>query len=584
MNKTTFAIIIFNIFIFPAVLSASLSGRKVCLDPGHGGSDPGAVNGDTAEADMVLDVSLRTRPKLQNHGASVLMTRDADTTISLQNRVSIANNNNADIFISPHLNSFHDSSAHGTETYAYSSGGNGEKLASKVQTRLLEHLERYNRGVKYAGYYVIRYTSMPAALSEGLFLSNPTEKAVIVQSSNREAHAVAVYEAVCDYYGVMPEDGGGSVEGKGGIKGFVYDEMEGGPGDPDIRIAGAECTLSKGSSEFKDTTSSTGLFTFSDLEPGEYTLTIKKEGFVTKTREDVSVTADVDGWYSTGLVKSASAGNAYLRGFVFNLSSGLGNVQENRISDAECVLKNLTTNEEQTILSDENGLFRFNDLDTEYTYSLTINKDGFVSETVGSISLNEGDNWASTGIEEIDASALGHLEGTVTSSKTYSVIVNAVCILTNDESGDPFTVYTENNGTYFFEDMVPGDYTLEVNADGYAAKEVSVSIISDDIVTKDVQLNEEDAGDTGDSGNTGDSGDTGDTGNTGNTGNTGDTGNTGNTGDSADTGDTANSGDSGDTADTGNSGNSGNTGEEEFDEEDENPKVEDESGCSLTVI
>ncbi len=132
-------ILIFALILCAAfALDAALTGKKICVDPGHGGSDPGAlgVNGSAYpdEADIVLDIDLRFRTLLQNDGASVLMTRDNDTTVSLANRVDQANSWGATIFLSTHLNSADAESANGTETYAYQSGTTSASLAQKVQT------------------------------------------------------------------------------------------------------------------------------------------------------------------------------------------------------------------------------------------------------------------------------------------------------------------------------------------------------------------------------------------------------------------------------------------------------------------
>jgi len=489
MNAKKLLIPILFMLLLPLALSATLSGNKICIDPGHGGSDPGAtgVNGSALpnEADLVLDVDLRLRSKLQNDSATVVMTRTDETTLTLANRVAVANDNSATIFVSTHLNSYSDAAAHGTETYAYQSGTNSANLATYIQNELIDYLGRYNRGVKYNGFYVIKYTNMPAALSEGLFVSNTEEFNLISQSSAREDHATAVYRAICQYFGETPLEGGTTTD-PGNLLGFVYnatlgDNVEGN------RIAGADCYLTQsGSSDIHVVSSATGLFSFSGVESGDYELKVEKTGFKTTTKS-VTVIANSDTWASTGITEdNGGTATAWLKGFIYNDSTGLGNVAENRITDAKCTLTNTTTSATSSVNSDSSGLFRINELEIG-SYSLKVEKTGFVTKTVN-ITIIDGENWGSTAIEEDGAAELGSLSGMVTSSSTYSAIDGAQCILTSDQSGDPFTVYSDGSGKYLFENMVPGGYKLAIEADGYEKWQGDITIISDEETIKDVQL------------------------------------------------------------------------------------------------
>jgi hypothetical protein len=142
--------------------------------------------------------------------------------------------------------------------------------------------------------------------------------------------------------------------------------------------------------------------------------------------------------------------------------------------------------------SDSSGLFRFNELETG-DYTMKVEKTGFSTKTVN-YTINDGENWGSTGIEEVGAVELGSATGTITSKTTYSVIDGALCILTN-ESDDPFTVYSDDSGKYIFEDMVPGDYSLSIEADGYEKWEGNITINTGQETVKDVQLEESEISD-----------------------------------------------------------------------------------------
>ncbi|HQI06023.1 MAG TPA: N-acetylmuramoyl-L-alanine amidase, partial [bacterium] len=380
IKLTTYIAICF--FFIPSILFATLSGKKICVDPGHGGSDPGAIgtNGSALpnESDLVLDVDLRLQSMLTDDAATVVMTRTDDVEVSLANRVAIANSNSVTIFVSTHLNSSDLASANGTETYAYQSGGNSQTLATYIQNELLDHLGRTNRGVKYSGFYVIKNTTMPAALSEGLFVSNSTEFNLISQAATREEHALGVYHAICSYFGVTPlDDPGTDPQDKVEVKGFVYNASLGENVEGN-RIAGADCYLKKtGETDLHVVSSATGLFTFTNVTQGDYTLEITKTGFNNGTK---SVNASGNPtWASTGLTESTGGTEtAWIKGFVFNDSNGLGNDPENRIANATCVLKKTVGGAEITVTTDDSEFFRFNDLEpTDYT--LTVSKTGFVT-------------------------------------------------------------------------------------------------------------------------------------------------------------------------------------------------------------
>ncbi|QKS72709.1 N-acetylmuramoyl-L-alanine amidase [Paenalkalicoccus suaedae] len=182
--------------------SGSLAGRVIMLDPGHGGSDPGAVANGLQEKEINLDVSLRTMRKLQNAGATVLMTRTTDVFPSLQDRVRMANNSNADIFISVHANAAASTSARGSETFYDTTyrAADSRRLAQELQVEMLDKLNTVNRGVKTQGFYVIRNTRIPSALVELGFMTNPAEAERMKTSAFREASAEALYQGIVNYY------------------------------------------------------------------------------------------------------------------------------------------------------------------------------------------------------------------------------------------------------------------------------------------------------------------------------------------------------------------------------------------------
>ena len=172
---------------FPAEAATKWTNYKIMLDPGHGGSDPGA-QGPSAphEATLVLRCGNALKKRIVNEcGGTVKMTRSTDVFISLSSRRSSSVSYDPYIFCSIHLNAYNKTSK-GTETYYYWSTGNSNLLANKVQSQLIANFKKVsgftptNRGVKYGNLAVIKgSSSVPAILTEGLFVDNSTEWNII---------------------------------------------------------------------------------------------------------------------------------------------------------------------------------------------------------------------------------------------------------------------------------------------------------------------------------------------------------------------------------------------------------------------
>lgn len=151
----------------------SLKGRKIFIDPGHGGSDPGAIGNGLNEKDIVLEIAKKVGAILMQEGASIQYSRTTDVFVELRERATKANNNLADLFISIHSNSFTNSSANGTECFTKPSAALKTKVLSRnIAHSISQNLGLVNRGHKEANYTVITATNMPALLVETAFISN----------------------------------------------------------------------------------------------------------------------------------------------------------------------------------------------------------------------------------------------------------------------------------------------------------------------------------------------------------------------------------------------------------------------------
>lgn len=148
----------------------------IVVDAGHGGKDQGTCSGDILEKDINLAVAEKLAKKLKKGGAEVIMTRDEDVKIELEDRAKIANEEKADLFVSIHCNYYEkDAGIRGLECYYEGGSEGGEELAERIVEAFEGEDAVAVRGTKTAGYRVLRKTQMPAVLVELGYMSNSDE-------------------------------------------------------------------------------------------------------------------------------------------------------------------------------------------------------------------------------------------------------------------------------------------------------------------------------------------------------------------------------------------------------------------------
>ncbi|MFD2245994.1 N-acetylmuramoyl-L-alanine amidase family protein [Pontibacter ruber] len=222
--------------------------RTVVIDAGHGGKDVGCNGKSSHEADVALKLALQVGALIQQNlpDVKVVYTRKTDTFVELIDRAGVANKNNADLFISIHLNSG-PSSAYGTETYTmglHTTNGNlavakrensvilqeddykekyggfdpnspqshimfalhqsayidnSLRFAQKVEHQFKHKVGRSSRGVKQAGFLVLWKSYMPSVLIEAGFLTNPTEEKFLNDKAGQSYMASGIYRAFKEY-------------------------------------------------------------------------------------------------------------------------------------------------------------------------------------------------------------------------------------------------------------------------------------------------------------------------------------------------------------------------------------------------
>lgn len=217
--------------------------KEIIIDPGHGGRDPGAISrSGIEEKDVVLDIALQLKKLLIKKGLSVNLTREDDTFISLARRTEIASERKAQLFVSIHANSSRYRNVSGLEVYSLKELDSLEKnelqrlenqrllfsrlqmqkkspvleniisdmlygfkrsqsdeLADVMGMRTSRRVKTKNRGVKYARFFVLRNTLIPAVLVEVGFLSNPREEKMLRNEAYRFKIAQGLAQSILEY-------------------------------------------------------------------------------------------------------------------------------------------------------------------------------------------------------------------------------------------------------------------------------------------------------------------------------------------------------------------------------------------------
>jgi N-acetylmuramoyl-L-alanine amidase len=238
-----------------------LGARRICLDAGHGGHDPGAIGrGGTQEKDITLAVVLKLEKLIRTQlGADVVMTRDTDIFIPLEERTAVANASGADLFLSVHINSARNRTGRGLETYylSFAKSAAAEELAARenaisqatmkdlnnlvkaiaTNSKIEEsrdfagiiqrsHIDTLSpsfrgvldRGVHTAPFYVLIGANMPSILTEVGFISNPDEEKWLKSDEYQNKLAQSLLEGVRFYLGQLNRGQATRLDGRPGAR------------------------------------------------------------------------------------------------------------------------------------------------------------------------------------------------------------------------------------------------------------------------------------------------------------------------------------------------------------------------------
>ena|SRR3972149_3524704 len=205
-----FIFILSNVYAAPKKILAATYKNKVVkrpiivLDAGHGGLDRGAKikYPYVEEKKVCLATVLYTKRYLEQMGYKVILTRSKDYFVPLKKRVEMANESQAELFVSIHFNSCPNKVAHGIEIYYFNSkenkkrADNSRNLAQSILPHIVKNTNAKSRGVKRADFCVVRDTNMPSILIEAGFLTNPQERDNIRKKSYLEKVSLGIAQGI----------------------------------------------------------------------------------------------------------------------------------------------------------------------------------------------------------------------------------------------------------------------------------------------------------------------------------------------------------------------------------------------------
>ena len=173
---------------------------KIVIDPGHGGDDPGAVVtfSEKHEADHTLTTALLLKKELEDLGATVILTRDSDKSVSLENRAQLSNREQANAFISLHFDSGPNPNASGTTGYYFAA--TSENLAQTVNKYIARNLTVKSQGTKFQNFLVLRENKQPSILLELGYLNNVEDNKLIESTEYQENIAKSIASALKEYF------------------------------------------------------------------------------------------------------------------------------------------------------------------------------------------------------------------------------------------------------------------------------------------------------------------------------------------------------------------------------------------------
>lgn len=221
MSKRRFVLCLLPVFLLLGVLGSytivnntPLAGKVILVDAGHGGIDPGGNRPGIKEKDINLAVAMQLKGVLNRYGAKVVLSREADQDLSeqcdnekvkgryrrdLAARLEMAEESDADLFISIHANTSADVKRRGAEAFYDRKSDTGKALASTIQTELLKVTPSAAKAAP-GDFFLLRRNKIPATLIEIGYITNPQEKLLLQSQEHQQKLAEAIGQGIYNYF------------------------------------------------------------------------------------------------------------------------------------------------------------------------------------------------------------------------------------------------------------------------------------------------------------------------------------------------------------------------------------------------
>lgn len=203
-------------------ISRTVAGRKILVDPGHGGIDPGTVEDGVYEKDLTLAISLQLKKIFQQAGIAILLTRETDTDLcyskeaeeqgqrkkmDLKSRVDMAQSYGAEIYLGIHINDSTSTKCKGPQTfYCSASNPNGGRLATLIQDELSQVTPTTRRPLDVTNQYMLKTLKIPAVTVEVGFLSNRQEATRLTNPDYQRKMAWAIFAGTVKFFAEVPKE------------------------------------------------------------------------------------------------------------------------------------------------------------------------------------------------------------------------------------------------------------------------------------------------------------------------------------------------------------------------------------------
>jgi len=463
----------------PAIARDNLSGLIFCIDPGHGGTDPGATgqNG-LKEADVVLELAKLVKNKLVSRGATVELTRADNSTVALTSRTNFANALKADRLISIHLNAFNKSSNYTLMTVYLTAlpTSASTQIAAFIATDIHNEIglgyassnfEPAIAGVRKENFHMLRESSMPAVLTESSFIDNAAEEVKLRDPAYREKVAQIIYAGVCKHYGVPLTE----TPQKGNLNITLYNKADNSP----VSNATVKITQKDGAI-VSAVSAANGLAAFSNLLAGALTINVSHNAYL-PFQQTFELSANQTS--NLPILLEQPKTNSLI-GLITDAVTG------NRLANAKCSLFADGVKIGETY-SSSTGVYKFSNL-ADNTYSVTAELQGYRTTSQSATATGGIEKWNSIKLEPAPREQ-AVISGQVTNAITAAGIENVKVTLYIGSTIKEYK-YTDANGAYSFNNLAAGVYKLNFKpAKPYSSKTVSnINLAENQQLVKNVAL------------------------------------------------------------------------------------------------